>query len=61
MTPLLVIFLYCLAPLQADTVSPLYARGYTVMPQPQVAKLGASDHIFSAEWKLELKGVWQEG
>src|SRR5690349_6102254 len=47
----------CLTPGYADTVSPLYARGYTVMPQPQVVKLGSSDFVFSTVWKLELQGV----
>lgn len=42
---------------RAETVSPLYARGYTVMPEPQVVKLGASDFGFSGEWKLETTGV----
>src|SRR5258708_34166340 len=51
----LVIFCSCIA--RADTVSPLYARGYTVLPQPQVVKLGAEDFVFLPDWKLELQGV----
>ena len=47
----------CIILARADTVSTLYARGYTVMPQPQVVKLGSSDFVFSADWKLELQGV----
>src|SRR5947207_9029971 len=53
----LAFILSCLTPGYADTVSPLYARGYTVMPQPQMVKLGYSDFVFSADWKLELQGV----
>src|SRR6266404_5814566 len=48
---------FCLTPTWAATLSPLYARGYTVMPQPQVVRLGASDFVFSRDWKLELQGV----
>lgn len=39
------------------TVSPLFARGYTVMPEPQIVKLGASDFVFSPDWTLELQGI----
>src|SRR5260370_25702819 len=49
--------LLCLAPAWADTVSPLLGRGHVVMPQPQVARLGASDFVFSRDWKLERQGV----
>jgi hypothetical protein len=47
----------CLSPACGATSSPLFARGYTVMPQPQVVRLGASDLVFSRDWKLELQGV----
>lgn len=47
----------CLTPGHADTVSPLYARGYTVMPQPRMMRLGPSDFVFSSDWKIELQGV----
>src|SRR5260370_22282073 len=46
-----------IAPVLAETVSPLLARGYTVMPQPQVVKLGASDFEFGAGWKIEAQGA----
>src|SRR5437870_1664151 len=46
-----------LAPAFADTVSPLLARGHVVMPQPQVVRLGASNFVFSRDWKLERQGV----
>jgi len=40
------------------TASPLYARGYTVIPEPQKVTLGARDFQFSPEWRLELgRGV----
>src|SRR5262249_41333580 len=42
---------------RAETVSPLYARGYTVLPLPQVVNLGSSDFVFSPHWKLELRGA----
>src|SRR5258708_24019354 len=51
------LLLLCVAQARADTVSPLYARAYTVMPQPQVLQLGPADFAFSADWKLELQGV----
>ena len=39
---------------QAATVSPLFSRGFTVLPQPQEVSLGPADFKFSAEWRLEL-------
>lgn len=42
----------------AATASPLYARGYTVIPEPQKVTLGARDFQFSPEWRLQLdRGV----
>ena len=38
----------------ADTVSPLYARGYTVLPVPQRVKLGERDFRFGQNWRLHL-------
>src|SRR5260370_24575360 len=52
-----VVLSLCIAVARADPVSPLYARGYTVLPQPQVVKLGSLDFVFSSDWKLELTGV----
>jgi hexosaminidase len=46
-----------IAPVRAETVSPLQARGYTVMPQPQVVKLGVSDFEFGSGWKIEVQGA----
>src|SRR5260370_1861196 len=51
------ILLFCVAQARADTISPLYARGYTVMPQPQGVQLGPADFAFSGDWKLELQGA----
>jgi hexosaminidase len=38
----------------AQTVSPLFARGYTVIPEPQNVSLGTSDLTFSQDWQLKL-------
>src|SRR5579872_3593023 len=46
-----------IVPSWAETVSPLFARGYTVMPQPQVVKLGTSDFAFGGDWRIEASGV----
>ncbi|MHB8656098.1 MAG: glycoside hydrolase family 20 zincin-like fold domain-containing protein [Terriglobia bacterium] len=42
----------CLAA-RAATVSPLYARGYTVLPSPQRVKLGVSDFRFDKNWRIQ--------
>jgi hexosaminidase len=36
-----------------DLVSSLYARGYSVIPEPQQVKLGRDDFRVSADWRLE--------
>lgn len=38
----------------AAAVSPLFERGYTVLPQPQVVQLRAGDIRFGPDWRLEL-------
>lgn len=38
----------------AATVSPLFGRGYTVIPEPQEVSLGATDFEFGAGWRLQL-------
>ena len=38
----------------AQTVSPLFARGYTVIPDPQKVSLGASDFAFNPSWQMSL-------
>ena len=43
---------------ESQTVSPLFARGYTVIPSPQNVSLGAKDFTFDQGWQLTLgKGV----
>ena len=39
---------------QAQTVSPLFARGYTVIPEPQSVSLDAHDFSFSSNWQLKV-------
>src|SRR6266851_1719660 len=57
LTLVLILLCLCIPPGNADTVSTLYARGYTVLPQPHVAKLGSADFVFSPDFKLDLQGV----
>ena len=38
----------------AATVSPLHARGYTVLPEPQQVRLGAHDFRFGPAWRIEV-------
>jgi hexosaminidase len=38
----------------AATVSPLFARGYTVVPTPQRVTFGAEDFTFSSDWRIEI-------
>jgi hexosaminidase len=42
-------------PLIAETVSPLTARGYTVLPVPQKVTLGSQDFAFASGWQLVLE------
>jgi len=46
-----------LSPAKADTVSPLLARGYVVMPQPQAVRLGATDFPFARDWNVLPEGI----
>src|SRR4029077_15287654 len=55
-TPVIFAFL-TIALTHADTVSPLFSRGYTVMPEPQVVQLGAADFVFGSDWRLEVQGA----
>ena len=43
-----------LAPKYVFATSPLFARGYTVLPSPQKVHLGAKDFEFTHGWRLEL-------
>jgi hexosaminidase len=42
------------SPLRSATSSPLFGRGYTVIPTPQKVNLGAKDIEFDQSWHLEL-------
>lgn len=45
----------CLSPMaQSQPVSPLFARGYTVVPEPQKVALKAGDLTFDVGWHLDL-------
>ena len=57
MKPVIILGLLFAAPARADTVSPLFARGYVVMPQPQTVRLGAADFEFTRSWRVDLQGV----
>jgi hypothetical protein len=51
----------CCSLAQAQTVSPLFARGYTVIPEPQKVSLESSDLTFNQAWQLKLdKGVGKD-
>ncbi|MEO6829659.1 MAG: hypothetical protein ABI164_07590, partial [Acidobacteriaceae bacterium] len=39
----------------SQTVSPLFARGYTVIPEPQKISLVAHDFVVDSGWRLELE------
>ncbi|HZQ18303.1 MAG TPA: beta-N-acetylhexosaminidase, partial [Terriglobales bacterium] len=41
--------------LDAASPSPLFARGYTVIPEPQSVELTGSDFAFGADWRLVLR------
>ena len=43
-----------LAPKYVFAASPLFARGYTVLPSPQKVQLGTKDFTFTHAWRLEL-------
>src|ERR1700730_8886603 len=40
--------------LSAASLSPLYERGYVVMPEPQKVALGGGDFRFSSDWRLDI-------
>lgn len=42
------------SPLVVAAPSALFARGYTVIPEPRQVELGASDFPFGPSWRLEL-------
>jgi len=51
---LLVLALWTSVATHAATVSPLHARGYTVLPAPQQVKLREHDFRFDRNWRLQL-------
>ncbi len=42
------------SPIGAQSVSPLFERGYTVLPTPQKVELGAKDVELSRKWRLQI-------
>jgi hexosaminidase len=52
-----VLLILWLTPAWSATVSPLFSRGYTVLPQPQAVRLAATDFAFSGAWAVELQGI----
>ncbi len=58
----LISFLLIATPLlRADTVSPLTARGYAVLPVPQKVLLGPRDFALTDEWHVVLEGGVKTG
>jgi len=47
-------FLFAIFPLIGGTASPFSARGYTVLPAPQIVKLEAEDFIVNGDWRIAL-------
>jgi hypothetical protein len=47
-------FFSLVVPASAATASPLFARGYTVIPAPQQVTLSGEDFEFTGAWGLEL-------
>src|SRR5664279_2747466 len=52
--PYVTCLLLCPLSLSAATASPLFARGYAVMPEPQRVSLQGSDFPFSSAWRLSV-------
>ncbi len=51
---IVLVFVQGLAP--GQSVSPLYERGYSVLPQPQTVILKGGDFRFGNGWQLQLRG-----
>jgi hexosaminidase len=49
----LVLF-WCLSHPNAASSSPLFARGYTVIPEPQKVELSPGDFVFGTGWRVVL-------
>jgi hexosaminidase len=52
---LISLFLIAIPSLLGDTVSPLTARGYAVLPVPQKVSLGPRDFALTDEWQVVLE------
>ncbi len=61
--PIVLIFLPAIFLLAADVraATPLFARGYTAIPEPQRVSLRPGDFRFGPEWHLELSGTIHNG
>jgi hexosaminidase len=56
------ILLWCLSHANAASPSPLFARGYTVIPEPQTVELRGGDFAFGNGWRVVLEsGVRPDG
>jgi hexosaminidase len=51
---LVVLLSWCISSAQAASPSPLFARGYTVTPEPQRVELSGDDFAFGNGWRLVL-------
>src|SRR4051794_10429904 len=50
----IVVLFWCISPTEAASPSPLFARGYTVIPEPQKVELSDDDFAFGNGWRLVL-------
>jgi Glycosyl hydrolase family 20, domain 2 len=51
---LILVLFWCISAAQAATPSLLFARGYTVIPEPQKVELSGDDFVFGNGWRLVL-------
>jgi hexosaminidase len=51
---LTVLLFWCISPGKAASPSPLFARGYSVIPEPQKIELNGDDFAFGNGWRLVL-------
>jgi hypothetical protein len=52
--------LFTATALHSETLSPLAARGYPVLPVPQRVTLTGNDFVLDSHWKLRLEGEVKE-
>lgn len=50
----IILLFWCISPAKAARPSPLFARGYTVIPEPQKIELNGDDFAFGNGWRLVL-------